>query len=382
MNNLNKLLKGEHILGLTNVHFEKNRICSVCQAGKQVGAPHPAKNVVTTTRPLELLHMDIFGPVAYVSIGGNKYGFVIVDDYSRYTWVFCMKDKSKFYEMFKKFATRTQNEFDMKIKRVRIDNGTEFKNTNIEEYLDEEGIGHELSVPYTPQQNGILERRNRTLIEADKTSDSFWAEAINTACHAINRLYLHKLRHKTAYELLIGKKPNVSYFRVFGCKCFILNKKPKSSKFASKVDEGIFLGYASNAHGYLVLNKTTGFVEVMCDLTFDESNGSQEEQVDESCVGKDVPAEKAIRKMAVGEIKPQEGDQEDCEIEEAAILTPVVNPGVSREKSEDSGFSGNSGEMSGHSGPAAEASQDSQETEELIQQEMSDPHPRVRQSVQ
>jgi hypothetical protein len=96
-----------------------------------------------------------------------------------------------------------------------------------------------------------VERKNRTLIEAArtmldeyKTSDSFWEEAINTACHAINRLYRHKLRHKTANELLTGKKPNVSYFRVFGCKCFILNKNPKSSKFASKVDEGIFLGYA------------------------------------------------------------------------------------------------------------------------------------------
>jgi hypothetical protein len=117
-------------------------------------------------------------------------------------------------------------------------------------------------------------------------------------------------------------------------------------------------------------------------LTFDESNGSQEEQVDELCVGKDVPAEKAIRKMAVGEMKPQEGDEEDCEIEEAAILTPVAKPGVFGEKSGDSGFSGNSGEMSGHSGPAAEAPQGSQETEDLIQQEESDPHPRVRQSVQ
>jgi hypothetical protein len=148
------------------------------------------------------------------------------------------------------------------------------------------------------------------MLDEYKTSDSFWAEAINTACHAINRLYLHKLRHKTAYELLIGKKPNVSYFRVFGCKCFILNKKPKSSKFASKVDEGIFLGYASNAHGYRVLNKTTGCVEVTCDLTFDESNGSQAEQVDELCVGKDIPAEKAIKKMAIEEVKPQEEDDE------------------------------------------------------------------------
>jgi hypothetical protein len=88
MNNINKLLKGEHILRLIDVHFEKNRIYSACKAGKQVGAPHPIKNVLTTTRPLELLHMDIFGLVAYVSIRGNKYGFVIVDNYSRYTWVF------------------------------------------------------------------------------------------------------------------------------------------------------------------------------------------------------------------------------------------------------------------------------------------------------
>jgi hypothetical protein len=174
----------------------------------------------------------------------------------------------------------------------------------------------------------------------------------------------------------------MSYFRVFGCKCFILNKKPKSSKFASKVDEGIFLGYASNAQGYHVLNKTTGCVEVMCNLMFDESNGSQEEQVDELCVGKDVPAEKAIRKMDIEEIKPQEEDDEDCEIEEAAVLPPTANPGVSKEKSGDSGFSGNSGEKSRNSGPAADTSQGSQETEDLIQQEVSDPHPRVRQSVQ
>jgi transposase InsO family protein len=235
MNNLNKLLKGEHILGLTHVHFEKNRICSACQAGKQVGAPHPAKNVLTTTRPLELLHMDIFGPVVYVSIGGNKYGFVIVADYSRYTWVFFMKEKSKVHEIFKKFATIAQNEFDVKIKRVRSDNGTEFRNTNIEEYLDEEGIGHELSVPYTPQQNGIVERKIRTLIEATrtmldeyKTSDSFWVEAINTACHAINHLYLHKLRHKTTYELLTSKSLMCLTLEFLVVSASFLTRSPKA----------------------------------------------------------------------------------------------------------------------------------------------------------
>jgi hypothetical protein len=88
MKNLHKLIKEEHILGLTNVHFEKDRICSACQAEKQVGVHHPHKNIMTTDRPLELLHMDIFGPIAYISIGGSKYCLVIVVDYSRFTWVF------------------------------------------------------------------------------------------------------------------------------------------------------------------------------------------------------------------------------------------------------------------------------------------------------
>jgi hypothetical protein len=94
MKNLHKLLKGEHILGLTNVHFEKDRVCSACQAGKQVGTHHPHKNIMTTDRPLELLHMDLFGPIAYISIGGSKYYLVIMDDYSRFTWIFFLQEKS------------------------------------------------------------------------------------------------------------------------------------------------------------------------------------------------------------------------------------------------------------------------------------------------
>jgi hypothetical protein len=95
MKNFHKLLKGEHVLGLTNVCFEKDRPCAACQAGKQVGSTHHRKNVMTTSRPLELLHMDLFGPVAYLSIGGSKYSLVIVDDFSRFTWVFFLQDKSE-----------------------------------------------------------------------------------------------------------------------------------------------------------------------------------------------------------------------------------------------------------------------------------------------
>jgi hypothetical protein len=127
MKNLHKLLKGEHVLGLTNVYFEKDRPCATCQAGKQVGSSHHSKNVMTTSRPLELLHMDLFGPVAYLSIGGSKYGFVVDDDFSRFTWVFFLQDKSETQGTLKRFLRRAQNEFELKVKKIRSDNGSEFK---------------------------------------------------------------------------------------------------------------------------------------------------------------------------------------------------------------------------------------------------------------
>ena len=286
MKNLHKLLKGEHVIGLTNVQFEKDRPCAACQAGKQVGGAHHSKNVMTTSRPLELLHMDLFGPVAYLSIGGSKYGLVIVDDFSRFTWVFFLQDKSETQGTLKRFLRRAQNEFELKVKKIRSDNGSEFKNLQVEEFLEEEGIKHEFSAPYTPQQNGVLERKNRTLIDMArtmlgefKTPERFWSEAVNTACHAINRVYLHRLLKKTSYELLTGNKPNVSYFRVFGSKCYILVKKGRNSKFAPKAVEGFLLGYDSNTKAYRVFNKSSGLVEVSSDVVFDETNGSPREQV-------------------------------------------------------------------------------------------------------
>jgi transposase InsO family protein len=169
MKNLHKLQKEGHILRLMNVAFEKDRPFGACQDSKQVGAPHHVKTIMTITRPLKILHMDLFGPIAYISIGGNKYGLVIIDDYSCFTWVFFLQDKSETQEMLKKFLKREQNEFDAKVKRIRSNNGTEFKSTQVEDYLDEECIKHEFLAPYTPQQNGVAERKNRTLIEMART---------------------------------------------------------------------------------------------------------------------------------------------------------------------------------------------------------------------
>jgi hypothetical protein len=141
-------------------------------------------------------------------------------------------------------------------------------------------------------KNGIVERKNRTLIDMARSmlaeynvSDSYWDEAIYTACQASNRLYCHKLLKNTPYELLIGRKPSISYFRVFGCKCYILRKGNRLSRSEKKCDEGFPLEYSSNSKAYRVLNKTHGIIEKAYDVEFDETNGSQDENENLDDVG-------------------------------------------------------------------------------------------------
>ena len=151
--------------------------------------------------------------------------------------VFFLHDKTKVASYFKKFAKRAQNEFEVKLKKIRSDNGKEFNYTNIEAYCDEVGIKHEVSATYTPQQNDVVERKNQTLITLARkmldeynTPEALWTEAINIACYVSNCIFLQKFLGKTPYELLNGKKPDVS-FRVFGCKCYIYKKRQYLGKF-------------------------------------------------------------------------------------------------------------------------------------------------------
>jgi hypothetical protein len=340
---------------------------------------------MTTERPLELLHMDLFDPIAYISIGGSKYCLVIVDDYSRFTWVFFLQEKSQTQETLKIFLRRAQNEFGLRIKNIRSDYGTEFKNSQFEGFLEEQGIKHEFSSPYTPQQNGVVERKNRTLLDMVrtmldeyKTPDRFWVEAINTACYSINRLYLHRILKKASYELLTGKKPNVSYFRVFGSKCFILIKRGRSSKFAPKVVEGFLLGYDSNTRAYRVFNKSTGLVEVSCGIVFDETNGSQVEQVDlDELDGEESPCV-ALRNMYIGDVCPKESEEpsqaQDQPSSSIQASAPTQEEEMAQEEEdEDQDDEPPQEEDIDHGGD--EDDQDKEDDQEI--QDQRPPHPRV-----
>jgi hypothetical protein len=338
---------------------------------------------MTTDRPLELLHMDLFGPIAYISIGGSKYCFVMVDDYSRFTWVFFLQEKSQTQETLKKFLRRAQNEFGLRIKKIRRDNGTEFKNSQIEGFLEEEGIKHEFSSPYTPQQNGVVKRKNRTLLEMArtmldeyKTPDQFWAEAINTACYSTNRLYLHRILKKTSYELLTGKKPNVSYFRVFRCKCFILIKRGKNSKFAPKAVEDFLLGYDSNTRAYRVFNKSTGLLEVSYDIVFDETNGSQVEQVDLDELDDEEAPCIVLRNMSIGDVCPKESEKPPQAQDQPSSSIQASPPTQDKDMAQEEEDEDQDDEP-----PQEDIDQGGEEYDQEIQYQRP-PHPRVHQAIQ
>ncbi|KAK9163296.1 hypothetical protein Syun_004198 [Stephania yunnanensis] len=199
MENLSKLTKHDLVKGLPKCTFKKDKECEPCILGKQVKSSFKTKVTSDVTRALELIHMDLFGPTQTQSLGGKSYCFVIVDDFTRYTWVYFLSHKHEVFDVFVKFCALVENEKGYKITIIRSDRGGEFVNRNLEDFCAKQGYTHQLSSPRTPQQNGVVERKNRTLQEMCRTmlneyniAKHFWAEAINTACYVINKVNVRK----------------------------------------------------------------------------------------------------------------------------------------------------------------------------------------------
>jgi len=190
-----------------------------------------------------------------------------------------LRSKDHAYDVLNNFCTQIKSEKEAKILKIRSDHGSEFENEPFEAFCEKHGIIHEFSSPRTPQQNGVVERKNRTLQEMARTmihennlAKHFWAEAVNTTCYVQNRIYIRPILEKTTYELFKGRKPNISYFDQFGCTCYILNNKLYLKKFDAKVQRGIFLGYSKRSKAYKVYNSETLCVEESMHVKFDDKD--------------------------------------------------------------------------------------------------------------
>ncbi|KAG8496284.1 hypothetical protein CXB51_009218 [Gossypium anomalum] len=236
-NSMTQLTKEGLVENFTN-SVEKEEVCEVCQLGKQTRLPFPTSKAWRASERLQLIHTDVCGPMKTQSLNGNKYSILFIDDYSRYCWIYFLKQKSEVASVFLKFKAAAETETGCKLKILRSDNGTEYTSCRLNKFCDEVGIKHQLTKIYTPQQNGVSERKTRSLMDMAR------------------KLYRFK--------------PSLAHLRVFGCVCYAHVPVAKRDKLAKKAQLGILVGYNSIKKGYRILDPSTKKVSVSRDVVFDE----------------------------------------------------------------------------------------------------------------
>ncbi|KAE8725434.1 Indole-3-acetic acid-amido synthetase GH3.17 [Hibiscus syriacus] len=284
---LSVMVKKSMLKGLPQLDVRTDTVCAGCQYGKAHQLPYD-ESKFKAKEPLELVHSDVFGPVKQQSISGMRYMVTFIDDFSRYVWVFFMKEKSDTFSKFKEFRDSAEGEVGKKICCLRTDNGGEYRSNEFSQYLRECRIRHQYTCANTPQQNGVAERKNRHLAEicrsmlhAKNVSGRFWAEAMRTAAFVINRLPQPRLGFVSPFEKLWNIKPTVSYFRVFGCVCYVFVPDHLRSKFDKKAVRCIFVGYDSQRKGWKCCDPISGRCYTSRNMVFDEASSwwSSEKEV-------------------------------------------------------------------------------------------------------
>eukprot|EP00794_Sanderia_malayensis_P011569 gene11569-biopygen9240 len=224
-----------------------------------------------------IVHSDVCGPMPVNSIGGSRYFVTFVDDFSKYTQVYFIKQKSDVLEKFKAFVTQIANITGKTVKILRTDNGGEYTSKLFGAYLADRGVIHQTTVPDNPAQNGTAERMNRTMMETTrsmmchaKVPQTFWAEAVNTAVYLRNQSPTVSLKNATPYERWIGQKPDLANLKVFGCVSYVHIAKEKCSKLNAKSRKGIFVGYPDGTKGYKLFDLTKGVFIRSRDVVFAE----------------------------------------------------------------------------------------------------------------
>ncbi|GJZ55387.1 integrase [Tanacetum coccineum] len=269
-----RLLEGIPVLQ----HVREDVICQGCQFGKSHRLPFQ-KSVNRKSTMFELVHTDLMGPMKPSSYSGYCYVMVLVDDFSKYTWVKFLKEKSEALKVFVEFKNKVEKEFGKKIQCLRSDNGGEFMSDDFFQFCSNNGILRQMTCPGTPQQNGVSERKlahltsmSRSWLHDKSLPRELWAEAIKCASYVINRLPPWPGKDKSPFEILYETKPNVNYFRVFGSVCYVHIVKNKRTKLDPKAKKCVFVGYDPCRKGWKCMDPETKKFVTSRDVVFDEAS--------------------------------------------------------------------------------------------------------------
>ncbi len=280
-NSVSQLKKKGMVTGIncTTSHHAEDK-CEGCVLGKSHRNPFPKQSNNRATKPYEIIHSDLCGPMQVESKGGSRYMVTFTDDYSRYTTTYFIKRKDEVLSKFQEYVTLVENQSENRgrVKVLRSDNGGEYTSNNFIKFCAEKGIMHEFTSPYCPEQNGVAERLNRTIMESARSMIyhaglplDFWAEACNTAVYIHNRSPTTCLKDKTPYECLFRKKPDISHLRILGCKCYVHIPNNNRRKLDQKSYEAIFIGYPDGIKGYKVYDMEKNRFMISREVTFFES---------------------------------------------------------------------------------------------------------------
>ncbi|CAL2249531.1 unnamed protein product [Prunus armeniaca] len=287
---LNKSVKSQVKLGNGTLVETKGK---GCQVGKQHRQAFPSGKAWRAKALLELVHTDVCGPMRTPSLDNNRYFILFIDDYTRMTWVYFLRERTEVFNIFKKFKTHVEKQSGHYIKALRSDRGKEYTSKEFNKFCEDEGVEHQLTVGYAPEQNGVSERKNRTIMEMARSMifekglpNIFWVEAVYTAVYLLNRCPTKALQNKTPIEAWSNIKPSAKHLKVFGCICYVHIPKEKRHKLEEKSEVGIFLGYSSQSKGYRIYNPKTKKFMISRDVKFDESASWnwEEEKVEKKSV--------------------------------------------------------------------------------------------------
>ena len=276
-NTMKLMISKELVTGIPPLEI-KTETCVSCLRGKQARSPFPKTTLHRATQPLDLVYGDLCGPITPTTPAQKRYVFVLIDDFSRYMWIILLKEKSEAFDKFKHFKAVTELETGATIKTFRTDRGGEFSSHEFNLYCNKNGITRHLTAPYSPQQNGVVERRNRTLLEMTRSilkhmdvPSWLWGEATRHATYLINRIATRSLAGGTPYEALRNKKPNLRHLRVFGCVCHARTETAGRKKLDDRSRVLVHLGTEPGSKAYRLLDPTSKKIVVSRDVVFEEN---------------------------------------------------------------------------------------------------------------